>query len=164
MFKSSDVAYLKPYYFNNISLILGIGYCLHFNCLFRFINSLRKCTQFDLVLGFAKNGDPHSESFALPNTPSRTKLSASFLTFIHVTLVNLYDIEHIRFTSYFHFNSTGSVFQVPSVPSYNSLNFCNHFSNSLRCVSVIFWHWVFITLFKSVFSHLGSKITRHCLV
>ena len=60
MFKSNDVSYLKLSYFNNIPLILGTGYGLRFNCLFIFLMSLRKYTQFDLGLGYAKYWDPHS--------------------------------------------------------------------------------------------------------
>ena len=63
MFKSSDAAYWEPSYFNNVSLILGVGYGLHCNCFLRFIKSLRRRTQFDLGLGCAKDGDPHSEFF-----------------------------------------------------------------------------------------------------
>ena len=36
MFKSSYVAYWKTSNFNNISLILGIGYGSHFNCILEF--------------------------------------------------------------------------------------------------------------------------------
>ena len=81
MFKLSGVSYWKPYTFNNISFIFGIGYCFWFNCLFKFLNSLRKYTRFDLGLGCAKDGAPHSESFATSRNTSRNKLSTSFWTF-----------------------------------------------------------------------------------
>ena len=45
--------------------MLGNGYGLRFNGLFKFLNSLRKLTQFDLGLGCAKDGATHSESFSL---------------------------------------------------------------------------------------------------
>ena len=47
-----------------------------------------------------------------------------------------YGIEHIGFTPYFSSKSTGSVFQVPSVPLNNYSNFYNILRNSLRCVSL----------------------------
>ena len=37
MFKSFDIVHLKPYHFNSVSFILGIGYGLHFNCLVIFL-------------------------------------------------------------------------------------------------------------------------------
>ena len=70
MFKSSDIAYLKPSNFNNISLVLSIGYGLGFNCLFKVIKSLRKHNRFFLGLGCAKDGDRHSESFDFSSTYS----------------------------------------------------------------------------------------------
>ena len=42
-------------------MILGIGYGFFLNFLFKFIISLRKRTVFDLGLGCAKDGAPHSE-------------------------------------------------------------------------------------------------------
>ena len=79
MFKLSDVAELKLPNFNKISLILGIGHSLRFNCLLRFLKSLSKCTQFDLGLGCVKDGAPHSESLDFSSTPSRNKRLTSFL-------------------------------------------------------------------------------------
>ena len=78
MFKSSDISYLKPSCLSNISLILGIGYGLRINYLFRFLKSLRKLNQFGLGLGCEKIGDTHSESLALSRTPIRTKRSTFF--------------------------------------------------------------------------------------
>ena len=164
MFKSSDVAYWKSSNLNNISFIFDIWYGFCYNCLFWFIKSLKKHTQFDLGLGCAKDGDPHSESFYISRTLSKTKNLTSFL---NISLCNFgtgYGCEHIGFTYYFNPKSTGDVFQVPSVPSKKSSNFCNNFSNSLRCIYVRWWHWVSITLCKSEFSYLASKIARNVLV
>ena len=47
-----------------------------------------------------------------------------------------YGLEYIGFTSSFNSKSTGSVFQVPSVPLNNSSNFCDNCKNSLCCVIV----------------------------
>ena len=79
MFKSADIAYLKPSNFNNILLIFGIGSSFHFNCLFRFLKSLRKIARFDLGLGCVKDRNPHSESFATSRNPISTNRSTSFL-------------------------------------------------------------------------------------
>ena len=84
MVKYIDVEYWKPSYFNNISWIFGTGYGLGFNYLFRFIKSLRKRTWFVLGLSCAKDGDTHTESFALLRTHIRTKCSTSFLTFLRL--------------------------------------------------------------------------------
>ena len=78
IFKSSDVAYWKPSNFNNISLIFGIGYGFCFIFLFRFLKSLGKRKQFDLGLGWVKDGAPHSESFDTTRNPSITTRSTSF--------------------------------------------------------------------------------------
>ena len=59
-------------------MIFGIGYGFRFTCLFKFLKSLRKRTRFDLGLGYAKDGAPHSESFATSRTPNRTRRSTSF--------------------------------------------------------------------------------------
>ena len=95
MFKSSDVAYWKPSNFNNISLVLGIGYYQRFNWLFRFLKSLRKLTWFDLYLGCAKDGVPHYKSFALSSTTIRTKRSNCFLSFLDGTFGIGYGLRHI---------------------------------------------------------------------
>ena len=79
MFKSSDASYWKPTYFNNILLILGIGYSLHFNCLFIFLKSRIKRTLFVLGLGFENDDNDHFGSFSPSRTPSRTKFPTYFL-------------------------------------------------------------------------------------
>ena len=117
VFKSSDVAYLKPYNFNRISFILGIVCGLCFNCLFRFLKSLRKHTRFYLGLGYSKDGADHFELLARSRNPSRNKRSTSFL---NISLCNFsigYGFEHIGFALYFNSKYTWSVFQVPSVTS-----------------------------------------------
>ena len=63
----------NPQFSLKFSFILGIGYSLRFNCLFRFLQSLRKRTIFDLYLGCTKHAAPHSESFDISSTPIRTK-------------------------------------------------------------------------------------------
>ena len=132
-------------------MIFGIGYGFCFNCLFRFLSSLRKHIRFDLGLVWAKDRDPHSESFATLRAPSRTRRSTSFLNIYSCNFSTGYGRKHICFAYYFNWNSTGYVFQLPSVPSNNSSNFCNNFSSSLRCVIVKCWHWFSITLCKSYF-------------
>ena len=125
--KLGYVAYWKPFNFNNISLIIGIGYGFHFNYLFRFLKSLIRILLFNLGLGCAKYGDPHSESFYTSRTPNRTKFSTSFLKLYSCTFGTGYGRSCIVFASSFNLNSTGSVFQVPSVPLNNSSNICNYF-------------------------------------
>ena len=44
-------------------MTLGIVYALCFNCLFKFLKSLRKSTQFVLGLVCVKYGATHSDSF-----------------------------------------------------------------------------------------------------
>ena len=79
--------------------------------------------KFELGLGCAKDGANNSESFYISRTTSRTKLSTSFL---NISLCNFgtgYGYKHIGLVLYFYFNSTGSIFQVSSVPPNNSLIF-----------------------------------------
>ena len=161
MFKSSDVVYWKPYNFNIISLISGVGYYLRFNYLYRFLKSLRKCTQFDLGLVCAKDGYPHSKLFSTSRDLSYTKHSTSFFDIYLCNFGTGYGREHIGFAYYFNSESTGSILQVLSVPSNNYLNFCNYFRNKLHCVVVIRWHGVSITLCKYAFSYLASNISRN---
>ena len=78
MFKSSDIAYWKNSNLNKILLILGIGCGLCFNCLFRFIKSLIKHTQFDLALVYLKDEDPYHESFDMSRTISLTQNPTPF--------------------------------------------------------------------------------------
>ena len=151
MFKSSDISYWKHYKFNKISLVFGIGYGFRFNFLFGFLNSDKKLTWFDLGSGCAKYGATHYELFDTSRTPNRTKRPTSFLNIYSCTFSTSYGREHIGFAWSFNSDSNGSVFQVPCVPSNNSSNLCNNFSNSLRCVIVKCWHWVSVTLFKSDF-------------
>ena len=119
-----------------MSFIFGIGYGSRFNCLFRFLKSLRKLNCSDLGLGCAKYGDTHSESFATSRIPNRTKRSTPFLKMSSCTYCTGYDCKYIGFSSSFDPKYTGSVPQFPSIPSKNSLNLCHNFSNSLCCVIV----------------------------
>ena len=116
IFKSSDVAYLKPSSFYNIPLILGIGYGLRFLWLFKFLNPLIKRTGFVLDLGCTKDGSTLSESFEFLITPSGTKRSTSFLKNSLCNFGTIYGLENMFLEFYFNSNSTGSVFQLPSVP------------------------------------------------
>ena len=129
-----------------------------FYCWFRFLKSLSKHTIFDLGLGSAKDGDPHSESFATSSNPSITKPPTTLLNIYLFTLGTGYGRNQIGFEYSFKLNSTGSVFRMPSVPSNNSSKICNNFKNSLRCVVVKCWHWFSITLLKSDFSYLAYDI------
>ena len=110
-------------------MVLGIGYCLRFNFLFRFLKSIIKRTRFDLVLACAKDGAPHSELLGSSRNHSSTKRSTSFLKNYSCTFGTGYGLKHIGFTYSFNLNSTESVFRVPSVTSNNSSNICNNFSN-----------------------------------
>ena len=115
---SNRVTYhTKKSNFNNILFIFYIGYCLCFNCLFRFLDSLIKCTQFDLVLGFAKDGATHSESFAISRTPNMTKSSTPCLNIYFCTFDTGYGSDRVGKSLSFHLNYSGSILQVPSVPS-----------------------------------------------
>ena len=140
-------------------MIFGIGYGFRFNCLFGFLKSLRKRTQFYLGLGFAKHAAPHSEPFSTLRNPNRTKHSTSLLNISSCTLGTDYSRKHISFASYFNLKSTRSVFQVPSIPLNNYSDFCNVFGISLCCDILKCWHWGSIILCKFDFSYLASNIT-----
>ena len=56
-----------------------------FGWLFKFLKSLRKCSKLVLGLGCLKYGAPHSELFAISRTPSRNKLSTSYLNIFPCT-------------------------------------------------------------------------------
>ena len=116
IFKSRDLAYWKPSTFNNTSFIFGIGYGFRFNCLFIFLRSLRKRTWFDLGLRWEQNWTPHYESFSTLRTHNMTKYSTFFLKTSPCTFSNGYFYKHTGFVPSFISKSTGSVFQVPSVP------------------------------------------------
>ena len=146
MIKSRDVSYWKPSNFNNISFLLGIVYGLHFNCLFIFLRSLRKLTRFDLGLDCAKDGAPHSEYLDFSIILSRNKRSTSALNIPLCTLGTGYGLKHIGFVSSFNSKSTGSILQVPIVPSKNSYMFYNNFRNSLRFTSIRFFIWFYHNL------------------
>ena len=84
-----------------------------------------------------------------------------FLTISLCTFGTRYGLEHIVSASSFNLKSPISDIQVPSVPYNNSLVFCNNFSNPSRCTYVRCWYWFSMTLFKSSFSYLKSKIKRN---
>ena len=83
-------------------MIFGIGYSFHFNCLFIFLNSLRKRTIYDLGLVCAKDGATHSESFSTSITPNSNKSSTSLSKVSPCTFGTGYGYEHIGFASYFN--------------------------------------------------------------
>ena len=85
----------------------------------------------------------------------------SFLKISSCTFGTGFVREHIEFVSSFNLKSTGSVSQVPSVTLNHCPHLCNNFSNLLCCVIIKWWHWVYITLYKSDFSYLVSNITRN---
>ena len=76
---------------------------------------------FDLGLGCSKEGAPNYDSLAFSSTSSSTNHSTSFLGIPSLKFSNGYGLKHIIFASSFNSNSTGSVFQVTSVPLNNSL-------------------------------------------
>ena len=104
--------------------IIGFRY----NCLFRFLKSVRKRTRFDIGLAWVKDGAPHSESFTTSKNTNKIERSTSFWNIPSCTLGNGYGREHIGSAFSFNSKSPGSVFQLPSVPSNNFLNFCNKFN------------------------------------
>ena len=106
IFESNEVAYWKHPNFNNILLIFGIGYGFLFNCLLRFLKLLRKSTQFDLFLGWEKDGAPHYESFDTSRTPNSTKRSTSFLKISSCTFSTGYGNEHTGSVCSFNSKST----------------------------------------------------------
>ena len=120
--------------------------------------SLRKRTHFDLGLGCAKDGDPHSESLFCSRTPSRAKRSISFLKISQCNYGKWIWSQTYRLCILFQFKVYWIFFQVPSVPSNNSSKFCNNFSNSLHFISCMCWHWFSITLFKSEFHIYHLKL------
>ena len=130
--------------------------------MFRFLKSLIKRTQFGL--GCSKDGAPCSDSFAISRAPIRTKRSTSFFNISVCSFDTGYGLNHIGIASSFNLNYTGAVLQVPSIPWNNFSIFCNSFSNSLRFIYVRCWHLFSISLFKSSFSYLESKITRNLLL
>ena len=145
-------------------MILGIGYDLLFNCLFKFSKVTYKTTRFVLCLSCDNYWAPQYESFAPSRNHIRNKRSTSFLNISSCTFGTGYDIEHIIWSSSFNSSSTEYIFQVPRDPSNNSSKFCNNLGNSLRFIYVKFWHRFFITLFKSDFSYLASNIARYRLL
>ena len=138
--------------------MLGIGYGLQFNYLFKFLKSLRKRTWFVFGLVCVKDGDPHSESFDFSINPNITKQYTSFSNIYPCIFGTGYGSKHISLAFYFNLKFTGSVFHVPSVTSNNFLIFCNKLSKKLCWSSVECWYFYFVTLFKFVFSYLESKI------
>ena len=69
------------------------------------------------------DGASHSELFSILRTHIRLKGSTSCF---NISLCNFgtgYVLEYIGFVFSFNYMSTGSVFQVPSVPSKNSSTF-----------------------------------------
>ena len=85
MLKWSDVAYWKYSNFKNISLIFGIGYGFCFNYLFRFLDSLRKLTWFDLGLGCENDGLPILNNLLPQLLIIGLNFQPPFFTFTHVT-------------------------------------------------------------------------------
>ena len=148
---------------NNVSFILGIVYILNFSWWFKSLRSLRKITLFVLCLGCAKYWSPHSESFEFLNTTCIIRLYTSFLNISYFTFGTIHGIENIEYSISFDYNYIGSIFQVPSVTLKNYSNFCNNLSNLSSFSSIKCWHWFLVTLFKSTFSYLASKITRNFL-
>ena len=67
MFKSSYVAYLKPSDFNNIWYIFSILYSLRFNCLFKFLNSIKNVLCLFMVWYMDNMGLPVLSFFLLKN-------------------------------------------------------------------------------------------------
>ena len=89
-------------------------------------------------------GDTHSGSFVFFRNPSITKHITSLLNISLFTFNNVHGFEHISFALYFNSKYTGSVFQVPSVPS-NSSSF-------LVTTTVI--HYVVILLSAGIYFSL----------
>ena len=116
------------------------------------------------MLGCGKYGAPHYESFGFLITPSRTKHSTSFLNIFSCTFVTRYGKKHIGLSFCFNLKATGSVFNVPSVPSKNSSNFSKNLSKYLCCSYIKYWGLFSIYLFKSNFSYLTYKIIHNHLV
>ena len=77
MFKSREVAYLKPSSFNNKSCILGIGNGLRLIRLFSSLKSEIKRTV-PFFFGIINVGAAHSELFIRFKTPILTSRSTSF--------------------------------------------------------------------------------------
>ena len=76
MFKSSEVAYLKPSNFNDKSCILGIGKGFLLSLLLSSLKSEMK-RAVPLFLGIIKVGETHLELFLRFNTPMCIDLSNS---------------------------------------------------------------------------------------
>ena len=87
MLISGCVAYWKPSNLNNISVIFGIGCGLWFNCLFRFLMSVRKRTQIDLVFVVRRIGLPVLNHSLFQWLLVGLNVQPPFWTFIHVYLV-----------------------------------------------------------------------------
>ena len=68
MFKSSDVAYLKPSSFSSKSCIFGSGYGLRLMCLFSSLKSVNIWIE-ESFFGITNVGAPHSDLFTCPSTP-----------------------------------------------------------------------------------------------
>ena len=89
IFKSGDIACLRPLSFNQILLILWIRKSLRFICLFKFLKILINRTQFVFAFGGAKDEAPHSNSFDLYRTTSITRHTTCFSIFLRAPLVQV---------------------------------------------------------------------------
>ena len=123
MFRSRDVAYMNPSSFSSISCILGIGK----GCLFIHLFSSHKSAS-DLKepsgLFIVNMGHAHLDLFILCTIPSLHNLSTSALSLMVWECGNGYCLAGYG-SAFGSFNSisTGSVYQVPTVPSNRCSNF-----------------------------------------
>ena len=163
VFKSSDISNWKPFNFNSIPLVFGMGCDSRFNWLFKFLKSLIKRTWFDLGLGCVKYWDLHYGSFNSSRTRNRNKLPTYFLDISLCNFGTWCGRKLIGLVFSFNFKFNISVFRVPSVPSNRSSNLCNTFSNSLHCASVRCWNYFSYPYVNLPFC-LSSNITHNCLV
>ena len=76
MFKSSEVAYLKPSSFSSKSCIVGRGYGLHLMSLFRSLKAVN-IRIVESFFGITNGSAPHSNLFTHRSTPIFTNRSIS---------------------------------------------------------------------------------------
>ena len=125
MLISKAVAYWNPSIFFNRSWIFGKGYGLCLIWEFNFLKSVTKRTVLS-DFGIINAGEPHSESLHLFKTPKSTNRWTSLRKVCSCICGIWYGWLYYGLAPGFNSNITGSVFQVPKVPSNNVSYLCSN--------------------------------------
>ena len=128
-----------------MSIIRGVGYGFLTSISFNFRKSVRNRTVPSFLL-IINEGEVQRLSVLHRRTPSRTNRSSSFLNYSRLICGTGKAMLRIGVAPFFSSRSTGSVLNVPSVPSnsflYFDSNVCSEFfSTEFRCIlSVSYTH------------------------